>query len=140
EYINQMKVLELNVAADYLVMASELLKIKSHMLLPEPLIVEDDYEDPREALMTQLIEYQNYKQYAEELKQIKEDNQKKFIKAPHDYDDLLIEDENLTYDLEDLLAAYSKVKSRVALNEEAFGVFSRHDYTKEEAEAFIDKK
>ena len=34
EYINQMKVLELNVAADYLVMASELLKIKSHMLLP----------------------------------------------------------------------------------------------------------
>ena len=75
EYINQMKVLELNVAADYLVMASELLKIKSHMLLPEPPIVEDDYEDPREALMTQLIEYQNYKQYAEELKQIKEDNQ-----------------------------------------------------------------
>ncbi|CAD2077847.1 segregation and condensation protein A [Jeotgalicoccus meleagridis] len=140
EYINQMKVLELNVAADYLVMASELLKIKSHMLLPEPPIVEDDYEDPREALMTQLIEYQNYKQYAEELKQIKEDNQKKFIKAPHDYDDSLIEDEDLTFDLNDLLAAYSKVKSRVALNEEAFVVVSRDDYTKEEAEAFIDKK
>lgn len=36
EYINQMKELELNVASDYLVMASELVKIKSHMLLPEP--------------------------------------------------------------------------------------------------------
>ena len=33
EYINQMKELELNVASDYLVMASELVKIKSHMLL-----------------------------------------------------------------------------------------------------------
>ncbi|WP_371814534.1 segregation/condensation protein A [Jeotgalicoccus sp. WY2] len=60
EYINQMKELELNVASDYLVMASELVKIKSHMLLPEPM-ADDDYEDPREQLMSQLIEYQNYK-------------------------------------------------------------------------------
>ncbi len=68
EYIDEMKELEINVASEYLVMASELLKIKSHMLLPEPPHLEEEYEDPRESLMEQLIEYQNYKQYAEQLK------------------------------------------------------------------------
>src|SRR5699024_6610865 len=74
EYINQMKELEINVASEYLVMASELLKIKSFMLLPEPAAVEEDYEDPREQLLEQLLEYQNYKVYAEELHNLKLEN------------------------------------------------------------------
>src|SRR5690625_1100889 len=87
EYINQMKELEINVASEYLVMASELLKIKSFMLLPEPVAVEEDYEDPREQLMEQLLEYQNYKQYAEELSLLKVENDKTYIKAPHEFEE-----------------------------------------------------
>ena len=70
-YIHKMKEFELNIASEYLVMASELLRIKSKMLLPEP-VIEEDYEDPRGELVSQLLEYQNYKFYADNLKSIKE--------------------------------------------------------------------
>lgn len=140
EYINQMKELELNVASDYLVMASELVKIKSHMLLPEPPIIDDDYEDPREQLMTQLIEYQNYKLYAEELNKLKEENRLNYVKAPHLFEDE--DDDNTTLELRlsDLLQAYNKVKSRVSLTEESYVVVHREVYTKEEAVTFIESK
>lgn len=140
EYINQMKELELNVASDYLVMASELVKIKSHMLLPEPPIADDDYEDPREQLMSQLIEYQNYKLYAEELNKLKEENRLQFVKAPHVFEDNLDDAETLELSLHDLLEAYNKVKSRVSITEESYVVLQREVYTKEEAVSFIASK
>lgn len=140
EYINQMKELELNVASDYLVMASELVKIKSHMLLPEPPIIDDDYEDPREQLMSQLIEYQNYKVYAEELNQLKEENRLNYVKAPHLFEDEDDDHTTLELRLSDLLEAYNKVKARVTLSEESYVIVQREVYTKEEAEHFIALK
>lgn len=140
EYINQMKELELNVASDYLVMASELVKIKSHMLLPEPPMADDDYEDPREQLMSQLIEYQNYKLYAEELNKLKEENRLQFIKAPHIFEDDEDDTDTLELSLHDLLEAYNKVKSRVSITEESYVVVQREVYTKEEAVTFIASK
>ena len=140
EYINQMKDLELNVASDYLVMASELVKIKSYMLLPEPPMADEDYEDPREQLMSQLIEYQNYKLYAEELNKLKEESRLQFVKAPHLFDDDGDDTETLELSLHDLLEAYNKVKSRVSLTEESYVVMPREVYTKEEAAEFIASK
>lgn len=140
EYINQMKELELNVASDYLVMASELVKIKSHMLLPEPPMADDDYEDPREQLMSQLIEYQNYKLYAEELNKLKEENRLQFVKAPHLFEDDEDDTDTLELSLHDLLEAYNKVKSRVSITEESYVVVQREVYTKEEAVTFIASK
>ncbi|MCY1029378.1 segregation and condensation protein A, partial [Mammaliicoccus sciuri] len=64
-YIHQMKILEINVASEYLVMASELLMIKSKLLLPtQPSDIDEFEDDPRDDLVRQLIEYQNYKEYA----------------------------------------------------------------------------
>ncbi|CAD2073645.1 segregation and condensation protein A [Jeotgalicoccus coquinae] len=140
EYINQMKDLELNVASDYLVMASELVKIKSHMLLPEPPMADEDYEDPREQLMSQLIEYQNYKLYAEELNKLKEESRLQFVKAPHLFENDEDDTETLELSLHDLLEAYNKVKSRVSLTEESYVVVPREVYTKEEAVEFIASK
>ncbi len=140
EYINQMKELELNVASDYLVMASELVKIKSHMLLPEPPMADEDYEDPRDQLMSQLIEYQNYKLYAEELNKLKEESRLQFVKAPHLFEDDEDDTETLELSLHDLLEAYNKVKSRVSLTEESYVVVPREVYTKEEAVEFIASK
>lgn len=74
DYINRMKVLELDIASEFLVMAATLIEIKSKMLLPKPELLEDDIpdmemeEDPREELMRRLIEYRQYKQVAEALK------------------------------------------------------------------------
>ncbi|SUM33147.1 segregation and condensation protein A [Staphylococcus gallinarum] len=58
QYIHAMNSLEINVASEYLVMASELLMIKSKMLLPQPEADESLEDDPRDDLVGRLIEYQ----------------------------------------------------------------------------------
>jgi len=63
EYIDVMKSLNLDVAGEYLVMASTLIHIKSKLLLPVHDDTEDE-EDPREELTRQLLEYQVYKEAA----------------------------------------------------------------------------
>ena len=59
DFINKMEEMNLTVASSYLVMASELLEIKSKMLLPS--YDEEEEEDPREDLVNRLVEYQKYK-------------------------------------------------------------------------------
>jgi segregation and condensation protein A len=63
EYIDVMKSLNLDVAGEYLVMASTLIHIKSKLLLPVHDETEDE-EDPREELTRQLLEYQAFKEAA----------------------------------------------------------------------------
>lgn len=140
EYINQMKELEINVASEYLVMASELLKIKSFMLLPEPAVVEEDYEDPREQLLEQLLEYQNYKEYAEELHNLKLENDKTFIKPPHDLEESDDNNDDLSLNLSHLLEAYQKVKMRISLNQPQTVTIRREVVSREHAESYIDSR
>lgn len=64
QYIHAMNKLEINLASEYLVVASELLMIKSRMLLPEKNQSDFEEEDPRDELVEKLIEYQNFKAYA----------------------------------------------------------------------------
>lgn len=73
EYLAVMQLLNLDVASEYLVMAATLAHIKSKMLLPAPPPgqeddgASEDEEDPREALIRRLLEYQKYKQAAADL-------------------------------------------------------------------------
>jgi segregation and condensation protein A len=68
EYLDVMHDLNLEVASEFLVMASTLIYIKSRMLLPAHEEEEElEEEDPREELVRRLLEYQKYKQAAEEL-------------------------------------------------------------------------
>ena len=67
EYVELMKSLRLELAAEYLVMAAMLAEIKSRMLLPRPPAEDDDEEDPRAELIRRLQEYERYKQAAEDL-------------------------------------------------------------------------
>jgi len=67
EYLDLMRALDINVAGDFLVMASTLMHIKSKMLLPKQ---EDDLaeiEDPREEIVRSLTEYMQLKDAANEL-------------------------------------------------------------------------
>jgi segregation and condensation protein A len=66
EYLEFMKVLNLQFAGEYLVIAAELSLIKSKMLLPKP-VIEEEEEDPRAELVRRLIEYQVYKDAAGDL-------------------------------------------------------------------------
>ena len=70
EYLDLMKVLNLDVVGEFLVMASTLTAIKSRMLLPPSEDEEESGEeiDPRAELMEHLLEYQRYKEAAHQLK------------------------------------------------------------------------
>jgi len=69
-YIQMMSELNLELAAEYLVMAALLAEIKSRMLLPRQPELEDEEEDPRATLIRRLQEYEQIKQAAEELDQL----------------------------------------------------------------------
>lgn len=69
QYLKMIKSLNLDLAGEYLVMASTLIHIKSRMLLPEPEEPEEEEEDPRAELVRQLLEYQAFKEAAANLSQ-----------------------------------------------------------------------
>ena len=64
EYIDMMKALNINIAGDFLIMASTLTHIKSKMLLPQ---LNEDEEDPALEIIRPLLEYMRYKEAAETL-------------------------------------------------------------------------
>lgn len=89
-YIHTMKEFELNIASEYLVMASTLINIKSETLLPKQEVYEDendDYmEDPREELIERLIEYRKYKNAAYILKQKEEEAHQVYTRPPFTFE------------------------------------------------------
>jgi len=66
-YVEQMKIINIELAADYLLMSAMLIEIKSRLLLPKPEVSEDEEDDPRADLVRKLIEYEQMKLAAEEL-------------------------------------------------------------------------
>jgi segregation and condensation protein A len=65
QYIELMRMLDLDVAGEFLVMAATLMRIKAKMLLPLPSTTEEEDEgDPREELVQRLLEYRLYKEAA----------------------------------------------------------------------------
>ena len=66
-YVEVMKGLRLELAAEYLVMAAMLAEIKSRLLLPRPKTEEGEEEDPRAELIRRLQEYERFKKAAEDL-------------------------------------------------------------------------
>lgn len=78
DYIQLMEQLELELAAEYLVMASMLAEIKSRMLLPRP--VDDDSEDdPRAELIRRLQEYEQFKKAAEDMDELEREERDIFF-------------------------------------------------------------
>lgn len=67
EYLSLMQQLQLELAAEYMVMAAALAEIKSRMLLPRTSTDEDDEGDPRAELVRRLQEYERFKKAAQDL-------------------------------------------------------------------------
>jgi len=84
DYLHQMQELKLDVAGDYLVMAATLMKIKSKLLLPAPPAMaetlEEDYVDPRQELVDQLLAYQAFQKIATVLQERESERQLLFAK------------------------------------------------------------
>ena len=114
DYLKFMKVLNLDIAGDYLLMASTLLHIKSKMLLPTPPEEEkEEGEDPRAELVRRLLEYQKYKNAAAELEGRPLLNRDVFVRlTPEDTGEPAGE-ERIEASLFELLEAFRQILERV---------------------------
>ncbi|MBN2852325.1 MAG: segregation/condensation protein A [Clostridia bacterium] len=86
EYLFDMQTLNLDIASDFLLMASTLLHIKSKMLLPVISDDEEDELDPREVLVRQLLEYKKYKKASFAIKELHEAGNRYFYGLPSSED------------------------------------------------------
>lgn len=116
DFIHQMESLNLNIASEYLVMASELIEIKSRKLLPRKEVEEENQEeeDPETALINRLIEYQKYKDMTKSFKEMEELRQEIFTKTPESLKEYSDTDVVVSSDvtLDDLVLAFQKFLKR----------------------------
>ena len=109
-YIDMMQTLNIEIAAEYLVMAAMLAEIKSRMLLPRPTEDEDE-DDPRAELVRRLQEYERFKQAAQnidELPRVGRDLYLTDAELPELHQDKPVPE----VDLKDLLMAFKDVVAR----------------------------
>jgi segregation and condensation protein A len=123
EYVELMKELRLELAAEYLVMAAMLAEIKSRMLLPRPTEGEEDEADPRAELVRRLQEYEQFKQAAQDLDGVPRMERDLFpaqAPVPH----LAVQRTPPPVELREVLLALREVMQRADL-------FARHHIEKE---------
>jgi segregation and condensation protein A len=142
EYTRLIELLDLELAGEFLVMASSLVQIKAKFLLPEEKKEngeEQTEEDPRAELVRRLLEYKRYKEAAEELRSLSESQRyvyyRQFFEAdakndPNPMDELA----HLT--LFDLLAAFSRALKKAPKTPEPHRI-EREPVTIEEQSALI---
>jgi segregation and condensation protein A len=119
EYVELMQELNLDVAGEFLVMASTLIHIKSKMLLPRPETAATDgepEEDPREALVRRLMEHQKFKAAAEVLHDREQLRNAQFIRPDARVADVVEEpyEPELDVDLFSLITAFKGVLERAS--------------------------
>ena len=112
KFLEEQEKLNLEIASDYLVLASELLEIKSRLLLPrQELDVESEEEfDPRSELVNRLLEYQTYKDITKVLQEKEELRSEIYTKAPENVKNYIDEVTEIHADvtLDDLVEALKK--------------------------------
>ena len=117
-YIRGLEELKLEVASEYLVMASQLILIKSRKLLPkEEVLIDDTYEDDPEAqLIERLLEYQRYKASLDAFRALEANRHQYYTKPPVDFTQYMNDVQiNLNLDPNELILAFEKLLRRQRL-------------------------
>ena len=130
DFLDKQEKMNLDVSSEYLVLASELLEIKSRLLIPNNKNEEEEEEeDPREELVNRLLEYQAYKDITKLLQEKELLRKEIYTKAPENIKNYVEEDNEIHADvtLDDLVAALQKyyqrkidnkpLKTKVTVNE-----------------------
>ena len=82
DYLQAMKAMNIELAAEFIFVASTLMRIKAKMLLPRPVLNEVGEEiDPREELVQRLLEYKRYKSVLEDLKQMEQSESERLARG-----------------------------------------------------------
>jgi len=137
DYINKMEELNINVASSYIVMAAELMEIKSKSLLPkkeEETDEEDEEVISKENLINKLIEYKKYKEMAPSFKELEQTRQNIYIKSPeklNNYlDEIVVKNEDTSVD--DLVDAFKKFLERKNLEKPITTKITNKEYSVKE--------
>ncbi len=120
-YLDLMRMLDLNIAGEFIVMAASLMMIKSRLLLPveeRTAEEEEDEDDPRWDLVRQLVEYKKFKDAALHLQGLEEQQENVFIRTGDGVElgaqpDVALQDVSIF----DLIAAFNDALSKVQKEE-----------------------
>ena len=110
-YIDLMQMMNLDLAAEYMVMAAMLAEIKSRMLLPRPESESEEEEDPRAMLVRRLQEYERYRQAALDIEKLPRLGRDLYLANPH-RDHVKPKRIDPHVEIHDLLMAFSEVVKR----------------------------
>jgi len=138
DYIKSQEELNINVSSSYLVMAAELMYLKSKSLLPTNAKEEETEEEiTRENLINKLIEYKKYKELTPTFKEMEEERKKIYIKGPEtisNYTDTHLVGEA---SIDDLLDAFKKFLDRKELDKPLETTITRKEYSVKERKVNI---
>ena len=133
EYLELMKLLNLDIVGDFLVMAATLIQIKSKMLLPqEEVQAEQEEEDPRAELVDRLLEYKKFKEAAQDLRGRETYRKDIFTRTSDKLLDEIGQDSGVYFEanLFDLISAFSKAIKDIP--KEAFYEIIKDEFTVEQ--------
>lgn len=131
-YIKAMEEINLDVASEYLVVAAELIELKSKSLLPNQEVVVDQYEEePEIPLINRLIEYKKYKEVTESFRDLEEKRKEVFTKIPSNYDQYIegLFIKNTQLSITDLLSIMNKFIERKELEKPLVTTITSKDYS-----------
>ena len=112
-YVEKMKAIKLELAADYLLMSAMLIEIKSRMLLPKPVEIEEE-DDPRAELVRRLMEYEAIKLAAKNLDEMPKVGEE--FQVAHAYYQHIADIKPPEVSVDDLVDAWKNVLKRAKLN------------------------
>ena len=129
-FIEKEQNLNLNIASEYLIMAAELIEIKSKMLLPKKEKNIDEETDIKENLINKLIEYNKYKGIIPQLKELNNERNTIYTKSPENLDYLEKEKvNNESSELHILLDAFNKFLNEQKDNEPLKTTVTKKEYS-----------
>lgn len=142
DYINKMEELNINVASSYLVMAAELMEIKSKSLLPKNEEEEEIEEEEvsKEKLINKLVEYKKYKEMTPKLKELELNRMNIYVKSPENIDNYI--EDNIykeEIDVSLLVDAFKKFLNRKELEKPLKTKITNKEYSVKERKNSIRK-
>lgn len=138
DYINREENLNINISSSYLVMAAELMYLKSKSLLPSISKEEENEEEiTRENLINKLLEYKKYKELTPKFKELEEERRKIYIKGPEKVSDYTENSYDGEASVEDLLEAFKKFLNRKEMEKPLETTITSREYSVRERKGSI---
>lgn len=130
DYINYEDNLNINISSSYLVMAAELIYLKSKSLLPKVEKEEDDEEEiTRESLINKLLDYKRYKEMTPTFRELEEKRREVYVKSPEKTDNYV--DNTITGEgnIDSLLDAFKKFLERKDMEKPLVTTVTSREYS-----------